>query len=83
MSFRDPHAGRLVSALRRDKGLSPEALAFEIAKRGGGYISGRTIRRIENNGVIPTVRVQFALASFFDMRPSQVWTDRTSRAVAA
>jgi hypothetical protein len=33
----------------------------------------RQIRRIEDEGVIPTPRVMFALASFYGTKPTEVW----------
>jgi len=79
---RDQHAGALLEQLRRDRGLSPEGLSHALHAAGLGYVSGKTIRRVEA-GAIPTVRVQFALAQFFDGRvPSQVWVPRSYRVAA-
>lgn len=72
-STKNRHAGRLLKSWRLDRGLSPEQLAWEIAQAKRGFISGRQIRRIESEGVIPTPRVMFALASHFGTTPSQVW----------
>ena len=80
---RDLHAARLLKELATDKGLSPEALAWEIYKTARIQVSGRTIRRIEQAGVIPTPRVQFALASFFGLRPTEIWPLPSQRKVAA
>lgn len=81
-SVRNKRAARLLRELRIDRGLSAEALAFAIYKHGSGPISGRTIRRIEELGTVPTPRVQFALAAFFGMRPSQLWQVQQERAAA-
>lgn len=78
-SNRDLRAGSLLSSWRRDRGLSPEALAWEIARDQRGFVSGRQIRRIETEGVIPQPRTQFALATFFGTSPSQVWTSPAPR----
>lgn len=80
---RNLQAAELIRRLRIDEGLTPEALAFAIARDGAGTVSGRTIRRIEREGAIPTVRIQFALARHFDMVPSQIWGLPSIRKVAA
>ena len=80
MASTDIAAGDMLRQLRTDRGLSPEALSHALHMAGLGFVSGKTIRRIEG-GRIPTVRVQFALAQFFDRVPSQVWVQR--RRVAA
>lgn len=73
---RDKRAGQLLNALRRSRGLSPEGLGAALHLAGLGFVSGRQIRRIERDGVIPTARVQFALARFFERRPDQIWMVR-------
>lgn len=71
---RDRHAAALVREMRVDRGLTPEALSYEIYRVAPrAPVSGRTIRRIENDGVIPSVRVMFGIASAFGMVPSQIW----------
>lgn len=71
---KDRHAARRIKELRIDQGWTPEALSYEIAKRTPGYpVSGRTIRRVEREGSIPTVRVMFGLAQVFGMQPSDIW----------
>lgn len=70
---RDRQAGRLLREWRLDKGLSPEALSWEIRRLRIATVSGRQIRRIEEEGIIPTPRVMFALASYFDAKPTEVW----------
>ena len=71
----DLPAAEMIKRLRTDRGLSPEALSQAMHMAGLGYVSGKTIRRVEV-GFVPRVRVQFALASFFDLVPSQVWVPR-------
>jgi DNA-binding XRE family transcriptional regulator len=74
------HAGRLICELRIERGLSPEDLSHEILRAGYGSVSGRTIRRIERRGVVPSVRVQFAVARFFDRPVISIWPLRVVRA---
>ena len=81
-SPKDLRAARLVREMRVDRGLSPEALAYEIYRHGAGAISGKTIRRIELVGVVPTPRIQFALATFFELRPTQLWATERARSAA-
>jgi DNA-binding XRE family transcriptional regulator len=83
-STRDKAAGRLLRELRIDKGLSPEALSWEIRRMriATGTVSGKQIRRIEEEGIVPTPRVAFALASYFDARPTEVWRKSLSRLAA-
>lgn len=47
--------------------MSPEQLGYHVG------VSGHTIRRIERTGAIPSPRIQFALAQFFGMRPTELW----------
>jgi transcriptional regulator with XRE-family HTH domain len=70
---RDKAAGRLIREWRLDRGLSPEALSWELRRAKLETVSGKQIRRIETVGIIPTPRVMFSLASFFDAKPSEVW----------
>lgn len=60
-------------ALRADRGLSPEQLSFAIQTAGLGYVSGHTIRRAEEGKRNPTARVQYAIAAYFDLRPTELW----------
>jgi transcriptional regulator with XRE-family HTH domain len=81
---RDRNAGRLLREWRLDRGLSPEALSWELRRAKLETVSGRQIRRIEDEGIIPTPRVMFALATFYGTSPSQVWGGGPRRlAVAA
>jgi transcriptional regulator with XRE-family HTH domain len=70
---RDPRAGRLIRELRTDLGLSPEALSYAVFRGGHGSLSARTIRRVESDGMVPRVRAQFALASFFGRSVTSIW----------
>jgi DNA-binding XRE family transcriptional regulator len=56
--------------------MSPEQLGWSTG------VSGHTIRRIERLGAVPTPRVQYALAKFFDLRPTELWQIDRRRAVA-
>jgi DNA-binding XRE family transcriptional regulator len=82
-SRRDRAAAALLQQLRTDSGLSPETLSQGIHAAKLGYVSGRQIRRIEREGIIPTARVQFAIAQFFERVPSEVWVPRSNYRVAA
>lgn len=83
-STRDRDAGRLLREWRLDRGLSPEALSWELRRAKLETVSGRQIRRIEDIGTIPTPRVMFALASYFEAKPSDIWQrSMRHRAVAA
>jgi DNA-binding XRE family transcriptional regulator len=80
---RDKRAGRLIRQWRIDRGLSPEQLAWQLVMaKIPNPPTGRTIRHVEDDGVVPTPRVQFALASFFDARPTEVWQTPLSRVAA-
>jgi uncharacterized protein YbjT (DUF2867 family) len=60
--------------LREARGLSPEALSEQIAASGAGSVSGKTIRRIEDDPwPVPTLRVQKLVAGFFDRHHYEVW----------
>jgi len=80
---RDKAAGRLLREWRLNRGLSPEALSWELRRAKLESVSGRQIRRIEDVGVIPTPRVMFALASYFDARPTDIWRSSLRMRVAA
>lgn len=79
---RNCRAGALIRELRTDLGLSPEALSWAIYQAGCGEVSGRTIRRIEAEGVVPRVGAQFAIAMFFDRPVTSVWRPIRSRVPA-
>lgn len=42
------------------------------------HVSERTLRRVEEEGIVPTARVQFAIAAAFSLLPSQLWGNRTT-----
>lgn len=77
---KDKPAAALLADLRRDQGLTPEALSRAILEHPAlgarWFVHPNTIRLIERNGTIPTVRVQFALATFFNRLPSDIWRQR-------
>lgn len=81
--YRNKHAGRLLRELRSDKGLSPEALSYAIFKAGYGSVSAKTIRRVEDPevGMVPRVRVQFAIAAYFERPVSSIWSAEQTRKV--
>lgn len=82
-TLRNRQAGALIRDLRRDQGLSPEALSYAIFKAGHGSVSARTIRRVESDGMVPRVAAQFAVASYFGRSVSSIWSAATNRVVAA
>jgi DNA-binding XRE family transcriptional regulator len=55
-----------LQALRINKGLSPNDLAYHAG------VSGNTVRLAEA-GFRPTPRVQFAIARVFDAQPLDIW----------
>lgn len=71
---RDLAAAARLRELRENRGLSPEQLPYFMARAGVEPVSGKTIRRIEGKGAIPQVRVKFALASFFGVTVSTIWS---------
>lgn len=73
MQYTDSQAAALLSQLREEAGLSPEALSRAIFVRGLGYVSGRTIRNTEKHETVPTLRVRAALAGYFDRSPRSIW----------
>lgn len=74
---KDRHAARRIRELRIDKGWTPEKLSYEISKANPqAPVSGRTIRRIETTGAVPTVRVMFGLATVFDLAVTDIWVVR-------
>jgi DNA-binding XRE family transcriptional regulator len=56
--------------------MSPEQLGWAVG------VSGHTVRRIERECAIPTPRVQYALAQFFGMRPTELWKIEPRRVAA-
>lgn len=74
---RDRHAARRIRELRIDKGWTPERLSYEVSRIAPQTpVSGRTIRRIESTGAVPTVRVMFGLAKAFGLAVTDLWTVR-------
>jgi len=74
--IRDRFASAKLKSLRVDRGLSPE----QLGQLAG--VSGHTIRRIEQRGVVPTPRVQYLLAGHFGLRPTELWALDGKRAAA-
>lgn len=75
MQYTDPRAAAILAQLREDQGLSPEQLSRAIFQAGFGYISGRTVRNIENDpNPIPTLRVRMSIARYFDRHPRSIWS---------
>lgn len=57
---------RKLQALRVNRGLSPNDLAYLAGT------SGKTVRMVEA-GHVPTPRIQFAIASVFELLPLDIW----------
>lgn len=55
-----------LKALRINRGLSPNELAHFVG------VSGKTVRMAEA-GFIPTPRVQFDIAAYFELLPTDIW----------
>lgn len=62
--------------LRIQAGMSPNDLAFRAR------ISGKTIRMAEA-GFIPSPRIQFAIASVFELKPLDLWPLHRDRQMVA
>ena len=74
---RDYAAGELLRLLREDAGYSRRELADKIRRHNPDprmHVSDRTMARVEDDGVIPTARVKFALAAEHDRLPSDIWS---------
>lgn len=71
--------------LREARGLTPEALAADIARMAyeRGSVDASTIRRIEKFGHVPRPRVAFVLAAYFEMVPHELWPPHARMLVAA
>lgn len=88
MRSTDPAAAALLTELREQACLSPEQLARAIFLGGHGYVSGRTVRNVEKDHVIPTLRVRGAIAAYFERTPRDIWRnapvfhDRRNRVAA-
>ena len=74
-SRRVPHLK--LKELRVQAGMSPNDLAYRVG------VSGKTIRMVEA-GWIPSPRIQFQIASAFDLKPLDLWPfERDRQRVAA
>lgn len=77
MKPHDRHAARRIRELRIDKGWTPERLSYEVSRiTPQTPVSGRTIRRVESTGAIPTVRIMFGIAQAFGLAVTDIWTVR-------
>jgi DNA-binding XRE family transcriptional regulator len=57
---------RRLMELRINEGLSPNELGYQAG------ISGKTVRMAEA-GFLPSPRVQHAIATVFNLRPTEIW----------
>jgi DNA-binding XRE family transcriptional regulator len=89
MAMFDHFAARELRRLREDHGYSPEALASAIEAQAltapwgstHGTVHAHTIRRIEDLGHRPRLRVQFVLAQFFGVRHTDIWRSEDTESV--
>lgn len=86
MPLIDFHAAQRIAEMRKDRGMSPEALADDIRAHSlredwgtRGAADAHTIRRIERYGHVPGERVAFVMASYFGLRPSELWMPANQR----
>lgn len=66
MLVRNRKPNTQLAALRINKGMSPEQLAYFTG------LSAPTIRLAER-GHLPQARTQFAIAEFFGLSPTDIW----------
>lgn len=57
---------RQLMELRINQGMSPNDLAYQAG------VSGKTVRMAEA-GFVPGPRIQHAIATVFDLRPTDIW----------
>lgn len=69
----DMDAAALLTALREAEDKSPEQLARAIHLAGFGFVAGRTIRNIEKEGTVPTLRVRGSIARYFQRTSRDIW----------
>lgn len=85
-AHRDYAAGEYVFTLREDKGLSrgdfAKAMRLANPRDARMQVSERTLVRIEDEGVVPTTRVKFAIAAQLGLVPSQIWGTARPRVLA-
>lgn len=75
----------LLREYRIEAGLSPEDMPRAMRRAGidTRYIpSARTIRRVEDEGIVPQVRFQFGLARFFSRPMANIWSQAARKALA-
>jgi hypothetical protein len=73
---RDRQASGLLVALREQRRLMPEEVPHAMFMAGIDprcIPSSRTVRRIEADGVIPRLRLQFGLADFYGRERHLIW----------
>lgn len=86
MALIDHYAAQRVRDMREERGLSPEALSREISSMAAsagwgtrGSVDAHTIRRIERRGHVPGPRIAFVLASYFGLKPHELWVPANRR----
>lgn len=88
MTFADPVAAARLKELREGRGFSPEGLAADIKRSAlrapwgdRGCVDPHTIRRIERDDHVPSLRVQFVLAHYFGVTMRDIWSPAQRRPV--
>jgi transcriptional regulator with XRE-family HTH domain len=83
--LRDTDAAAVLRDLREARGLSPEEVPHKMRMAGienRNIPSGRTIRRVEDEGVVPIVRYRFGLAAFYERPITAIWAPARQRVAA-
>lgn len=78
---RDLEAGRLLRELREERLLTRQELPREMRKAGirpDRIPCVKSLRRYEDEGVIPRERLCFGLAEFFGRPKGQIWDARVA-----
>lgn len=63
----------IVLAYLEEQGLSPQAFSREAFNSGHGFVSSRTIYRIVEKGVRPSIRVRAVIARQMARTPASIW----------
>lgn len=72
-SQKDRLAADLILAYLEDHGMSPEGFSRAAFNANYGYVSGKQLRRILEEGVVPGLRIRGVVARQMGRAPSAVW----------
>lgn len=73
-SRKDRAAADLILGYLEESGLSPEGFSRAAFNAGHGYVSGKTIRRIVDSGIVPaSLRVRSVIAKQMQRAPRSIW----------